>query len=136
MHPVWFGSHEGYHGVYNSFVKLIITNIVRRDNTIKNPFFPPEFFHRDNARESQTLLQHHRGRCAYVLPRPVSLYACFSAQDNECANFYFSNPFFWLNCPNGNRGDKPLFLQKDAFEGKLWMPWSLHNPNDVGVSNS
>lgn len=33
MHPVWFGRHEGYHGVYTRlrifFVKLIITPIKR-----------------------------------------------------------------------------------------------------------
>jgi hypothetical protein len=31
MHPVWFGRHEGYHGVYHyTFMKLIIPHIKRR----------------------------------------------------------------------------------------------------------
>ena len=63
MHPVWFGRHEGYHGVYTRlhifFVKLIITPI-KRNKYQKILFFSPEFFHRNNARGSRTLLQYHR----------------------------------------------------------------------------
>lgn len=59
MHPVWFGRHDGYHGVYHSFhsaVKLIITHIEKIF-----PFHPPKTFIRRNyARGGRTLLQNHR----------------------------------------------------------------------------
>jgi hypothetical protein len=44
--------------------------------------------------------------------------------------------FFRLDCPNGHRSEKPLFLQKDAFEGEQWAPWSRYNNEEPDFSNS
>ena len=44
--------------------------------------------------------------------------------------------FFRLDCPNGPRSDKPLFLQKDAFDGEEWAPWSRYKYEDPEIVNS
>ncbi|KAL3823016.1 hypothetical protein ACHAXA_005204 [Cyclostephanos tholiformis] len=45
-------------------------------------------------------------------------------------------PLKLVNCPNGQSYDKPLFLQKDAFEGEQWAPYSNYTNDDVDVTNA
>lgn len=63
----------------------------------------------------------------------MSLYTCFSAQGDESSNSQID--FFRVDCPNGPRSDKPLFLQKDAFEGEEWAPLSRYNNEEDDISH-
>lgn len=60
---------------------------------------------------------------------------CF-CQDNECFNICFSIDFFSIDCPNGHSSDKPLFLQKDAFEGEQWAPLTSYDSEEVDMTNT
>lgn len=50
--------------------------------------------------------------------------------------FFLMWTFFSLDCPNGQSYDKPLFLQKDAFEGEQWAPYSNYTNDDDEVTNA
>ena len=44
--------------------------------------------------------------------------------------------FLFLDCPNGSRISKPLFLQKDAFDGEQWAPWGSYDNKDIEITNT
>jgi hypothetical protein len=72
----------------------------------------------------------------YVPLKPVSFYLCALAQTTRTLVPFLKTISLVLDCPNGHGVDKPLFLQKDAFEGEQWAPWSSYDNNDVDITNT